>query len=173
MLKDFFLLGTVTKHFGYKGEVFVYLDTDEPEKYNQLESVFFMIDEEPIPFFIDSFHYKEHQIAIVKFKDIDYEESKSLISLNFYLPISMLPKLEGNCFYYHEVKGFTVIDKVKGNIGICHDFIDYNSYTIMQVMLENKEILIPVADQFFTFVDRDKHILYIDAPEGLIDIYLN
>ena len=30
---EYFYLGLITKPFGYKGELTVFLDTDEPEKY--------------------------------------------------------------------------------------------------------------------------------------------
>ena len=172
MLEQFFLLGTVTKHFGYQGEVFVYLDTDEPEKYQTLESVFFLIEEEPIPFFIESFHYRGGNLAVVKFQDTSFEASRQLIKLPVYLPLSMLPKLEGNKFYYHEVKGFKVIDAEKGYIGACSDFLDYNQNSVMQVFLNDKEILIPVVDEVFKKVDRANQTLYIEAPHGLIEIYL-
>ena len=86
--------------------------------------------------------------------------------------ISELPPLTGNQFYYHEVIGFQVIDKEKGDIGICKDFIDVSNQPIMQVDKDGKEILIPAVDDIFEEVDREQRILRVAAPEGLIDIYL-
>ena len=37
---DYYYLGLITKPFGYKGQVYIYLDTDEPEKYANLRAVF-------------------------------------------------------------------------------------------------------------------------------------
>ena len=84
----------------------------------------------------------------------------------------MLPPLTGNQFYFHEVIGFSVVDKEKGNIGICKEFIDISRQLIMQVEFEDKEILIPAVDEILKELDREKKIIYIEAPEGLIDIYL-
>lgn len=172
MMKDFFYLGLITKPFGFKGQLFVYLDTDEPEKYMNLKSVFINYDNEMIPYMIDELQYKGNNLAIVKFNDISAEESKTLIKSELYLPVSMLPPLTGNKFYFHEVIGYTIIDKEKGNIGICQSFIDVSRQPIMQINLNEKEILIPVVDEFFKEIDREKKIIYIEAPEGLIDIYL-
>ncbi|MBO7465645.1 MAG: hypothetical protein J6T56_07350, partial [Bacteroidales bacterium] len=51
---DFFYLGKVTKVVGLKGELSVYLDTDEPEKYYSMESVFLAQQEELVPFLVTS-----------------------------------------------------------------------------------------------------------------------
>ncbi len=50
--------------------------------------------------------------------------------------------------------------------------LEYPTQAILQVMKEKKEILIPILDQVIQNVDRDKKILSITAPEGLIDMYL-
>jgi 16S rRNA processing protein RimM len=42
----------------------------------------------------------------------------------------------------------------------------------MQIDFQGKEILIPAVDEFLKEVDRERKIIHIDAPDGLIDIYL-
>ena len=170
--KDYFYLGIITKPFGYKGQLFVYLDTDQPEKYRSLESVFIDIDGDLIPYMIENIQLRNGNTAVIAFANIDADEAKSLIKSEFYLPLSMLPPLTGNNFYYHEVIGFTVVDKEKGNIGICQDFIDVSQQPIMQIDMNGKEVLIPAVDEFLKEVDRKRKIIHIEAPEGLIDIYL-
>ena len=62
--EDFYYLGKITKVFGLKGEVVVCLDTDEPEKYHQMESVFLLIGEEPVPFLVESVKVKNRSQLI-------------------------------------------------------------------------------------------------------------
>ena len=169
---EYFYLGLITKPFGYKGELTVFLATADPEKHTNLRAVFLLEGDEYIPYMIDSIELRGGNNAVVKFADVDGEEAKSLVKMEMYLPITELPPLTGNKFYYHEVIGFQVIDEVKGNIGICKDFIDISNQSIMQVDCDGKEILIPAVDDIFEEVDREKRILRVNAPEGLIDIYL-
>jgi len=171
-MNDYFYLGVITKTFGYKGQVVAYLDTDEPEKYKTLDAVFVKEDDEMLPYMIEDFIYKGANQAILKFADIAGEEAKSLIKAELYLPLSFLPPLTGNKFYFHEVIGFDVIDKEKGNIGKCVDFMDVSRQPIMQIDCNGIEILIPAVDEIFETVDRERKVIMISAPEGLIDIYL-
>jgi len=171
-MNDFFYLGLITKTFGYKGQVVIYLDTDEPEKYKTLEAVFVKEDEEMLPYMIEDFIYKGANQAIIKFTDVDGETAKNLVKSELYLPLSFLPPLTGNKFYFHEVIGFDVIDKERGNIGKCVDFMEISRQPIMQIDKNGTEILIPAVDEIFETIDRTNGIIFISAPEGLIDIYL-
>ena len=172
MQDQFFYLGHITKPFGYKGELTVFLDTDEPQKYADLRAVFLLEGDEYIPYMIEKIEMRNGQNAVVKFLDVEGDDAKSLVKMEMYLPISELPPLTGNKFYYHEVIGFAVVDKAKGEIGHCKDFIDVSTQPIMQVDFDGTEILIPAVDDIFETVDRENRKLYISAPEGLIDIYL-
>lgn len=172
-MEDFFYLGVITKPFGYKGMLSIYLDTDEVEKYSHLDAVFVDVNGEKIPYLIEEIQIRKgSNLATIKLADVDSEEAKNLVKCELYLPISFLPPLTGNKFYFHEVLGYKVIDNEKGEIGIIADFIEIAQQSIMQVNYQNKEILIPVIDDIFNTVDRENKIIHITAPEGLIDIYL-
>jgi 16S rRNA processing protein RimM len=84
----------------------------------------------------------------------------------------LLKPLTGNRFYYHEVKGFEVHDANHGFIGNVIEVLEYPHQAVLSISFRNKEILIPVTDEIVTAIDRDKRCLYTNAPEGLIEIYL-
>ena len=68
--------------------------------------------------------------------------------------------------------GFKINDAEKGDIGVIKSIIEYPSQPLFQVMNGYKEILIPVVDPVIKKVDRDQRTIFIEAPKGLIDLYL-
>lgn len=173
MTKDeCYYLGRITKPFGVKGQVVMFLDVDNPMEYEELDSVFVETKGTLIPYFIKELKINGNK-AIVAFEDISIEESLALVGSELYLPLDLLPKLEGNQFYYHEVKGFQVIDETYGEIGVLESVIEYPAQPLFQIDCDGTEILIPVIDQVIKKVDRETETLYIKAPEGLIELYVN
>jgi 16S rRNA processing protein RimM len=171
--EDFYYLGRILKTHGNKGHVQVHLDVDDPETYLKLESVYLDLHGERIPFFISSLELKHNRKAVVKFQDFDtLEDAESLQSLEMYLPVTELPPLKGNRFYFHEIIGFQVFDQNHGNIGVIKDILELPHQSLFQIRHGEKEILIPVVDEIIQKVDRRKKLLMIEAPPGLIEIYL-
>ena len=173
MKNEYYYLGHITKPFGIKGQLCCYFDTDEPEKYANLDAVFIDLDDEKLPYLIEDIQYRGANTFVIKFADVDEEEAKGLVKAELYLPLSELPPLTGNKFYFHEVIGFKVIDEEKGAVGTCQDFIDISHHPIMQIDHDGVEVLIPAIDEIFKKVDRENKTIYIQAPEGLIDVYLS
>lgn len=164
-------LGKITKPFGIKGQVIMFLDVDCPEDYAELDSAFVEIKGNLVPYFfhLDSITGNK---AVAAFEEISQEEALSLVGHDLYLPLDLLPKLTGNQFYFHEVVGFRVIDEEHGDIGIIKSIIEYPAQPLFQIMKDDTEILIPVIDPVIKKVDREEKCIYIVAPNGLIDLYL-
>ncbi len=170
--EDCFYLGKVAKKFSFKGEVLLFLDTDEPELYENMESVFVEMSNNLIPFFIEQSALHKNDLLRVKFEDVDSEDdANELIGREIYLPLKMLPKLEGNKFYFHEVIGFAIEDKTHGNIGVIESVNDTTAQPLFEVRHGNKEMLIPMIDHFIIEVDRKNKIIRMDLPDGLVEMY--
>jgi len=171
--EDCFYLGKIVKKFSFKGEVLAYLDTDEPELYQNMESVFVELDNNLIPFFIEQSAMHKNDFLRIKFEDVDDEiAADELIGQSLYLPLKMLPKLTGNKFYFHEVIGFNIEDKRLGIIGRIVSINDSAAQPLFEVINGDKEMLIPMIDQFLVDVDRKGKRVVMDLPEGLVEMYL-
>ena len=172
--KDCFYLGKIVKPFSFKGEVLIKLDTDEPESYEKIDAVFIEVKDNLIPFFVEQSKLHKSDLLRVKFEDIDNENDvNSLLKCDLYLPLTALPMLNDDQFYFHEVIGFKVVDNIKGLIGTIKYINDNTAQTLFVIENENKEVLIPMNDDIIDSVNKSDKEICITAPEGLIDLYLN
>lgn len=169
--KDCYYLGKVTKPWGVKGHMVLFLDVDSPEEYAELDSAFIEVKGKLLPYFfhIDQINGNK---AVVTFEEITAEQAAALAGHELYLPLDLLPKLTGNQFYFHEVVGFRVVDSVYGDIGTLAQVIEYPAQPLFQIMKNGVEVLVPVIDNVIDKVDRDSKTIFITAPNGLIELYL-
>ncbi len=168
-----FYLGKVVKKYSFKGELLIKLDTDDPEIYEKMESVFVEINKNLIPFFIEKSVLHKSTLLRVKFEDVSTDEdADTLLGSHLYLPLELLPKLTGNQFYYHEIIGFTVIDSRFGEVGTISGVNDSTAQALFEIDNNGTQVLIPVLDDFIKEVDRKNKTILLDTPEGLIELYL-
>jgi len=171
--EDCFYLGKIVRKYSFKGELLAKLDTDEPELYTEMESIFVDFGRNLVPFFIDRSQLHKSTLLRIKFEDVDTEEdAEDLIGAGLYLPLDLLPTLEGDKFYYHEIIGFKAADKSFGDIGVITGINDTTAQAIFEIDRDGKEILIPMIDDFIKKLDRANKTIHLQVPDGLIDLYL-
>ncbi|NKI25349.1 16S rRNA processing protein RimM [Arenibacter sp. 6A1] len=172
--EECFYLGKIVSKHSFKGEVLIKLDTDEPELYEKLESVFVSLGNNLVPFFIEKSRLHKSTLLRVRFEEVANEsDADKVMGSEIYLPLSFLPKLKGNKFYYHEIIGYTMHDSVHGDIGTIQSINDTTSQALFEVLKDDKELLIPVRDEIITKVDRENQTIFVTTPEGLVELYLD
>ena len=171
--EDCFYLGKIVKKYSFKGELLAKLDTDEPDLYNNLDAIFIDLRGNLVPFFIEKSQLHKSDLLRLKFEDVDNEvDAESLLKSDLYLPLELLPKLEGDKFYFHEVIGFKIKDEKFGDVGIIKAINDTTAQALFEIDRNGTEVLIPMNDEFIVKVDRDQKLIMVNTPEGLIDLYL-
>lgn len=171
--EDCFYLGKIVRKYSFKGELLAKLDTDQPALYENLDAVFIEHRNTFLPFFIEHSQLHKSDLLRLKFEDVDNEEdADSLIKSEIYLPLDLLPKLEGNKFYFHEVIGFNIIDTNFGDVGTIKGINDSTAQALFEIDRDGIEILIPMNDEFIKKVNRESKTITVETPEGLIDLYL-
>jgi 16S rRNA processing protein RimM len=171
--KDFYFLGKIIKTSGYNGSLVFFFDVDDVAYYQNLEAVFVELNNQLVPFAIENLQYKTGNTFYVQIEDINsFDQAKMLVGCELYLPLKFLPELKGNQFYFHEVIGFIVSDKQHGKIGIITGIMDQTSQPVFVIKNQEQEIMIPASDEIIVKVDRKNKCIEVNAPEGLIEIYL-
>jgi len=175
-IEQSYYLGYISKTIGHKGELAFKLDVDSPSDYQDLDAVLLQMmpqDQSLVPFFISNTLLQSGSILRTKLEGVDNAaDAKKLIGKSLFLPLERLPKLEGNQFYFHEIIGFEVEDALKGIIGKIDRVIEYPQSNLLSVLVDDREVLIPVSDTTILGLDRDKKLLKVKAPLGLIELYL-
>ena len=170
---ELFQLGKIVRTFGTKGEVIFQIDSEILSRIKKLESVYLKINENLIPFFIELLQPKAKGQALVKFLDVDSTDESSLLSgCDIFIPIAQLPKQKGTQLFSVEIEGYTVIDAIRGETGTVRTVLEMPQQALLAIDFNGKEILVPIVDEIVKKIDRKTRTIHIEAPEGLIDLYL-
>ena len=173
-LDNYFQLGTISKAYSFKGEVILFIDADDPSHYFKIKNLLLEINGRLIPYLIEkSSIHKKNQLKL-KIEGIDsQQEANQIIKKDVYLPLEELPKLNNDQFYFHEIISYQVIDTQNNEeIGSVTNVIDHPGNTLIEVEQNGIEIILPINDRTFKKIDKEKKQLFLDIPEGLLDIYL-
>ena len=97
--EECFYIGKVIGKYSFKGELLVKTDSDNPEQYTELKSIFIELGNALVPFFINNIQLHKSELIRIQFDNILNEmEADKLIKKDVYLPLSFLPKLKGKNF---------------------------------------------------------------------------
>lgn len=65
-----------------------------------------------------------------------------------------------------------MIDKNFGKIGILKDVYDHTPQHIFVIDHQGKDVLVPINDNLIEKMDKSNKTIFLDLPDGLIDLYL-
>lgn len=166
-------LGYVDAPVGIRGELALNCDADDLGRYKNLLQLFLEQDGMLIPFTVASSRQKGAKQLVVSLEGVSTpQEALAFEGCQVFVPLSFLPALSGKKFYYHEVIGFDVNDVHFGPVGKVDRFMEGSMQTVMAVKHPSAEVLIPLVDEFVIALDRERKVMEIKAPEGLIELYL-
>jgi 16S rRNA processing protein RimM len=147
-------------------------DTDRAAHYLETDAFFLEESGQAVPYFIEECTLDSKGLMRVRFEEIeDADAARRLVGKKVFLPLHQLPALEGKQFYFHEVIGWKAIDENDRPIGSILDVLDRGPQELLLVKsAEEKEIYLPLVDDFLLEVDRAKRELKLVVPEGLLDL---
>jgi len=166
---DLIKIGEITKTHGYKGELVIQLSEDFG-KLNKTEPLFLLIEGNLVPFFFEypPKKYKSSGI-IVKFENIDSDtRAEELLSCPVFALKENIPVDEDD--ENVTLNGYEVYNETEF-IGIAGDLLNIPSNPLLTVItVDNKEVIIPLNEEFIISTDAEKRRITFSLPEGLLDI---
>jgi 16S rRNA processing protein RimM len=169
-----FYIGTLVKAIGLKGELSLKNLSDKLDKSKKLDLVFLEINKQLTPFFVEKISFRKAGEAVLKIQDIStIEAAQQLLKRDVFAPLEMQVKQEEGFIAWDDLIGYSVIDNKYGAIGTIMNVLNYPQQDIFEIHFKGKEILLPAIEDFITKIDVKSTTLYVQAPDGLIDLYIN
>lgn len=163
-------IGYISKTHGLKGHVILrlneYINIDE----EAIKSVFLDINGSQVPYFIEECR-PNNTGYIIKLETIDtVDTSKKLIGKKAFALTDFILESDESL---KEFIGYAIIDSRLGNIGNIADVDEKTDNAIIKVIHPSGvEIILPFNDDFIVEIDDDLKTIEFNAPEGLIEMYL-
>jgi len=169
-ISECFQLGIIVKPHGLDGTVSVKLDSDQPEYYQDIRSILLQIGNQLVPYQISRLEIQGDR-ARMKFESVvTIEGAEELRQIPLFLPLTALPQLADDQFYFHEVIGYELVDESLGPIGVVTAINDQSAQTLILADHNGKEIMIPLTDELVPGIDKAKKVLYTNLPQGLLEL---
>lgn len=170
---EVFTIGRFAKPHGMSGEL-LFLLTDDI--FDRTESPYWVLDIDGIlvPFFVESYRFRSENSALVKLEGIHNDrEARFLADKLVYYPQAFADGLQsentasGWSFY----KGFELRDALsEQKLGLIEAVDESTQNVLFVVKTACAELLVPATEDFIRRKDIRNRILFMDLPEGLIDM---
>ncbi len=171
-MKNYHSIGKLVATFGVKGEVVLRHHLGKKTSLKDLETIF--IEEkkdELLPYFIESTRIKNDEELFLKFEGIDTKEAAHrLMQKQLWLIQEDFDKYASNSAPI-ALLGFHIINEGK-DLGEILEVIEQPHQVLCRIDWQGKEALIPIHEGSLQKLDKKKKQVYVELPEGLLDIYL-
>ena len=171
-MKNYFNIGKLVATFGVKGEFVLKHSLGKKTSLGGLETIF--IEEkkdELLPYFIESTRIKNESEIFLKVEGINSkEQAQRLLQKQIYLT--------AEDFHKHAARsapisllGYHVLHQGE-DLGEILEVIEQPHQLLCRIELNGKEVLLPVHTETLQKVDKNKKLVRLDLPDGLLDIFL-
>ncbi|MFZ1701443.1 MAG: ribosome maturation factor RimM [Pyrinomonadaceae bacterium] len=168
-MEDLVAIANVVRTRGLKGEVVADILTDFPERFESLENVTGVRqNDERFDLKIEKFWFQNDRV-ILKFKGYDtIENGETLRNVEICIPESEAVDLDDDEYFDWQLTG-CVVETVEGvRLGEVTELMHPGGPELLVVKGDAKEYLIPFAEAICVEVDIENRLIKIDPPEGLL-----
>lgn len=172
-MQQYYEVGKIVSTFGIKGEI---IFQHHLKKNTSLKGLIYIFIEERkesfLPYFIEFSNKKTEQEILLKLEGINSkEEAAILIQKNIWLTEKDFKKYTAEKSLL-SLLNFTIISK-KEHLGKIIEVIDAPLQKLGKIIINKKEVLIPLNEQTIIKINTKQKEIYVALPEGLLEIYLD
>ncbi|WP_018611106.1 ribosome maturation factor RimM [Segetibacter koreensis] len=170
-MKDYFSIGKIVATHGLTGEVVLQHALGKKTDLKGLETLFIEEkDKSFLPYFVESTAIKNAAEVYIKLEGFNTKESaRRLSQKEVWLLKADFDKYAGQSSPI-SLLGYMMISEGK-EIGEVIEVIEQPMQVLCKIMYGGNEALIPIHEESLEKIDKKKKQVYVNLPEGLLDIY--
>lgn len=166
--EDVYKIGKIGKTHGVSGELSIQIDDDIFDRVDA-DYLVLCLDGIMVPFFMEEYRFKSDEVVLVKFEDIDTQErARELTGTEVFFPRSLAENDENVELTYAALKGYTLIDASNDKEVGTIEYVDEQTINIMFELADGT--LIPASEELIVDIDKEKHTISLNIPEGILDL---
>jgi 16S rRNA processing protein RimM len=172
-MNEYFKIGKLAATFGTNGQLILRHHLGKKTSLNGLK-VFFIEETTNsfLPYFISSTKIKNDTEIFVSVEGIDSKEkARALLKKEVWLDEPAFKKFAAKTSPISFL-GFTIIDNKK-ELGEVLEVVEQPHQVLCRIVIDGKEVLVPVHENSLEKIDSKNRKLYVNLPDGLLDVYLN
>ncbi len=170
-MKDFFRVGVIASAHGIRGEVNVYPTTEDPRRFELLETVMLEEKGEMRPVSIASVKYFK-KMVILKLSCADDRNAAELLrGRELYVPREDAIPLEEGEYYIADLIGLKVYTDEGAFFGTLADVMKTGANDVYVIRGDNgREYLLPVIEDCILETDLASGRMTVHIMDGLLDL---
>ena len=167
-------MGRVIRPHGVLGEIKIAPDTDDPNRFHDLKTIYVGADEaSTMSFEILSVRLQPSKYGITVLAQLSgingRGEAEALNKLKVYASEEDLPPLEEGEFFYSDLIDMTVVLSDGNTVGKVMDVIEGTGQDILVIRRDSgAQVMVPLVNEFVVDLDLDSGKITIDPIEGLL-----
>ncbi len=168
-MEQYFRIGVITTTHALAGEVKVYPTTEDPRRFEELDTCYLLDRGSYRPLTIRSCRYFKN-LVILGFEEVgSIEEAQLLKQKELYVDREHAIPLEEGEYYLADILGSTVTDEEGNVLGTLSDYMETAAQLIYKIKTEKgKEFLVPAVDEFIREVNVEEKRMVIRPIPGMI-----
>ncbi|MEO8819865.1 MAG: ribosome maturation factor RimM [Ginsengibacter sp.] len=172
-MNEYFKIGKMVATFGVSGQLVLQHSLGKKTSLKGLENLFIEDGKDSfLPYFITAAKIKNDKEIFISLEGIESKEAAHfLLKKEVWLGENDFKKFAAAAAPISFL-GFMVIDKNE-ELGEVIEVIEQPHQVLCRIMINEKEVLIPVHENSLEKIDKKNRRLYVDLPDGLLEIYKN
>lgn len=170
-MEDMLRVGVISSTHGVRGEVKVFPTTDDPARFEDLETVFLDTGREKLKLEISGVKFFKNMM-ILKFKGYDnINDIEKYRGKDLWITRDQAVPLGEDENFVADLIGLSVVTDQGETLGVMKDVMFTGANDVYVVERENgKELLLPAIKDCILDVDLEEGVMTVHVLDGLLDL---